>query len=375
MMVRWVLQAALGGRSARRSRPSVPSPCSWSSSTTCGRTRCRADSRRRRLLRHLRLPDHRAAVRERRADGPHLARRVLGSTHPTDSCPAAMLVLAIAWLPVVTRACAARLGRTTSRRRSRGALTSRTGSSRRSPRRLLGSRERPRRCSTSGRSRSRSSSTSLWPMLILLALAMGRRWIAPALGAVALGELRVVAARHGSRPGLRLLRDHGTGLGVRGRGAARRRGRRSVRPASCPLWGSCSIGAGAFALSGDTPFPGGRGAPARRRCLGRHPWAARCGPARSRSSATSPTPCTSGTARADRLRAGRGTGGAARALTRGLRAGRRRSPSRIRCVACGSLHGGRSREQRSRPPPSSSSPLRGRPRSRTGCGAIGRRSL
>ena len=132
-----------------------------SSTTSAPRPAAGRVRRRRRLLRHLRLPDHRAAPRARRARPGRIslagfyarrARRILPGGHRSSrsrpSCCAARCCAAAAPDEAVTDAVWAALFAANIRFAQRR-------------HRLLRRRaSRPRRCSTTGRCRSRSSSTS-----------------------------------------------------------------------------------------------------------------------------------------------------------------------------------------------------------------------
>ena len=147
---------------ALTSRGCEPSRCSWSCSTTPAvgpfQRRLR---RRRRLLRHLRLPDHRRCCCARRtatagsALAGFYARRARGGSCRRRT-RAAGHAIAGARRPACSGSSRRRPSRTRSGRRS----SSRTSGSPPTAPTTSPPRRRRRRSSTSGRSRSRSSSTS-----------------------------------------------------------------------------------------------------------------------------------------------------------------------------------------------------------------------
>ena len=261
--------------------------------------------RRRRLLRDLGLPDHRAPAARDRASRPRPARRLLGAARAADPARGAARARLRAGGHRPARAgdvLAAVRRRGPRERRS----TARTGTSRRRPSTTSPPRTARRRSGTSGRSRPRSSSTS--PGRVLLAIAALARSRAPRRArardgrAARLASLAYSLYLHGRRAGRRRTSSRPTrawefGLGAPAR--ARRRGRAARRLLVARARGDRR---GRRALLARDAVPGRRRAPARR-CgalaviAGRAPGRVARRPPRRSGSATSPTPSTSGTGR------------------------------------------------------------------------------
>ena len=145
--------------------------------------------RRRRVLRHLRLPDHVAAAARGRAARDAVARRLLGAARAADPARGA-----------ASRCCSARWRRCVlvpldywqqffARHPGQHALRRRTGISRAPRSTTSPPTTPPPRSSTSGRCRSRSSSTSCGRCCCVLAAAGARRRA---------GDRRGDGGRHGA---------------------------------------------------------------------------------------------------------------------------------------------------------------------------------
>ena len=223
--------------------------------------------RRRRLLRHLRLPDHRRSCCARSSDRRGSRWRLLGAARAADParradrrCSSARSAT-VALVPLS-------LWPQWSTRCARARSTSRTGSSRPTPSTTSPPRTPPRRCSTSGRCRSRSSSTCCGRCCSARRLARAAAGARSSACWACSRALSLAYSLHLTRqPRRRLLRHARARLGVRRRRPARLppRGRRRARPRRGLVGGLAAIVVAAAAFSGRHAVPGlGRPVPGAR---------------------------------------------------------------------------------------------------------------